>query len=127
MRSLNNDDVPNHPEEDDTSSGFRQRLGGSNHEVSVRRAWEDENTFEASSFKRHPQGRFHSASGFSGPSYEEGDKPISSANKARQMAYNRASTDYVNKAKSGQAAKEAQAKVKNDGPKKVIKINSGNR
>jgi hypothetical protein len=116
--------MPNYPEEDETSSGFKKRFGGSDHKVSVKRTWEDENKFEASSYKGHPQGNPQAGAGYAGPTYEEGDKPISSANKARQTAYNRASTDYVTKAKSGQAAKEGQAKIKNTGSKKTVKINT---
>jgi len=125
MRSLDNDSMPNYPEEDETSSGFRQKFGGSRHHVSVKRSWEDENKFEASSYKGHPQHPANQAGkGYAGPTYEEHDEPISSANKARQIAYNRASTDYVNKAKSGEAAKQGQAKVKDTAPKKVIKVRS---
>ena len=56
--------------------------------------------YEARSSMEHPQTKKLSGRGYAGKEYGS-DPVITDPNKARQLAFNRASTEYTNKAKEG--------------------------
>lgn len=83
-----------------------------------------EGEHSASIFMKIPgtKGGSTDAAGYGSTVDDTGDNYQSTPNKARQVAYNRASADYVKGVKSGQFVKEGNAKeVKKGG---TIKINS---